>query len=307
MAIPSNAFTTYDAIGNREDLIDVITNISPVDTWFTSRTGNGKATNRYHEFQIDSLASAAANAQIEGNTKTASAITPTTRTGNYTQILSKEFMVTEDQDIFDKAGRNSETEYQTMKHMKELANDIEYALLINASAVSGDTATARQLKGVLGWITTNTYTGTATGNATYVSAANIRGVLQDVWSSGGKPSALLCGGFQKQYISTLTTSATKYVEAVGKEVVDSVSVYDTDFGRVTVNLSHILDGATDATKGTVIAFGDMALWKKAWARPVRKKEMPVAAWAKFFSIEAELTLESRQQAGSGVLKNLRIA
>lgn len=306
MTIPTNDFTTYDAIGNREDLIDVITNISPVDTWFTSNTGSGKATARYHEWQSDTLAAAAANARIEGDTKVATAVTPTSRTGNYTQILSKEFMVTETQDTVSKAGRTSETAYQTQKRMKELAMDIEYALLINASAVSGDTATARQLKGVLGWITTNTATGTATGNATPLLAANIRTSLQAIWAQGGKPQYILCGGFQKIQISTMTTTNTKYVDAPEKKVIDSVDVYDTDFGRLAVKLSHILDGATNATKGTIIIFGDMALWQKAWLRPVKKKEMPIASFSTFYSIEAELTLESRQEAGSGKMTNLSI-
>src|SRR3990172_9424745 len=131
MAIPTNNFTTYDSIGNREDLINIITNISPVDTWFTSKIGNTKATSRFHEWQTDSLASPAANAHIERDTITATAITPTTRTGCYTQILQKSFMVTNTQDVVDKAGRDTDTAYQLQKNMKELAMDIEYALLLN--------------------------------------------------------------------------------------------------------------------------------------------------------------------------------
>ena len=307
MAIPSNDTTTYDIIGMREDLIDVIVNISPVESWFTSNTANGKATARYHEWQIDTLASPAANAQIEGDTKTAAAITPTRRTGNYCQILSKEFMVTETTDAVSKAGRASETAYQTQKKMKELANDIEYALLINASAVSGTTAVARQLKGVLGWVTTNTGTGTATGNATPVLASAIRNVLQTIWAAGGKPQYILCGGFQKQGISAMTTSNTKYVDAPEKKVIDSIDVYDTDFGRIAIKLSHVLDGATNATKGTLIILGDMSLWQKAWLRPVKKTPLPIASTSTFYTIETELTLESRQEAGSGKIVNLSIA
>jgi hypothetical protein len=307
MTIPTSDYTTYDATGNREDLIDVITNISPTDAWFTSNSGSTRAKARYHEWQIDVLAAPAANAQIEGNTKTATAVVPTTRTGNYTQILSKEFMVTETQETVDKAGRASEVAYQTTKNMKELAMDIEYALLINASAVSGDTATARQLKGVLGWITGNTYTGTATGNATPLLAASITTVLALIWADGGKPQHILCGAWQKKMISAMTTSATKYVDAPTKTVVDSVNVYDTDFGRIAIHLSTVLNGASNASNGTVVILGDMGLWSKAWLRPVKKKELPIASFSSFFSIEAELTLESRNQNGSGRMYNLTIA
>ena len=79
MAIPSNTFTTYEAIGNREDLIDVITTISPVDTWVTSNTGSTRATARLHEWQKDALAAAAENITIEGDTASTTAVTPSIR------------------------------------------------------------------------------------------------------------------------------------------------------------------------------------------------------------------------------------
>lgn len=300
MAIPSNDFTTYDAIGNREDLIDVISNIAPVDTWFTSNTGSGKATARYHEWQKDTLAAAAANAQIEGNTKTATAITPTTRTGNYTQIISKEFMVTETQETVDKAGRASEVAYQTTKAMKELARDIEYALLINATAVSGDTATARQLKGVLGWLTTNVTTGTGTGTQV-LTASMLNDNLQLIWAQGGKPKNVLCGAFQKRTISGFTTPITRNVDAAQRSYTDAIDIYDSNFGKLYINLHHILN---TTAADVVVILGDMSLWKKAWLRPIKKKEMPIASFSTFYSIEAELTLESRQEAGSGKITEL---
>ena len=36
MALPTNTLATYEAIGNREDLTDVIYRISPTDTPFIS-------------------------------------------------------------------------------------------------------------------------------------------------------------------------------------------------------------------------------------------------------------------------------
>jgi hypothetical protein len=99
----------------------------------------------------------------------------------------------------------------------------------------------------------------------------------------------------------MTTSNTKYVDAPTKTVIDSVNVYDTDFGRIAIHLSTIMNAAA---AGSLVILGDMSLWQKAWLRPVRKKEMPIASWSSFYSIEAELTLESRQQNGSGKMSNL---
>lgn len=42
-------FKTYDAAGIREDLIDLITDISPTETPMLSRFAKTKATGKYHE------------------------------------------------------------------------------------------------------------------------------------------------------------------------------------------------------------------------------------------------------------------
>ena len=64
MPVPANTFLAFQAIGNREDLIDIITILSPMDTWFTSNTGSTRAISTYHEWQTDVLDTPAANAQV---------------------------------------------------------------------------------------------------------------------------------------------------------------------------------------------------------------------------------------------------
>jgi len=82
-------YKTYDATGIREDLADIIYNISPTDTPFISNVGKGSTNGTYYEWQVDSLATAANNAQVEGADAPAAAASATTRVGNYTQIASK--------------------------------------------------------------------------------------------------------------------------------------------------------------------------------------------------------------------------
>lgn len=299
MAIPANTFSTYAAIGNREDLIDVIENISPMDTWFTSNTGSGRSTARYHEWQRDALAASAANAVIEGDDATTVAIPPTTREGNYTQILRKVFQITDTQEVVDTAGRGSEVGYQTAMKIKELAKDIEYALIINASAVSGATGTARQLKGVLGWIATNVTTGTGTGTQA-LTESMLNDNLQLIWAQGGKPQNVLCGAFQKRVISAFTTN-TRDVSADSKKLTSAVDIYQSDFGTLAIRLHHEIN-TTCPEK--MIILGDMGLWKKAWLRPVKKDELARTGASRKFMIEAELTLESRAEAGSGKITEL---
>jgi len=84
--MPTHEFTTYDAIGNREDLKDFIANISPTDCPFTTGIGKAKAEAVYFEWQTDALnAPNTSNAQIEGDDTTIAAVTPTVRVGNRTR------------------------------------------------------------------------------------------------------------------------------------------------------------------------------------------------------------------------------
>ena len=90
MALPTNTFATYEAIGNREDLSDVIYRIDPTDTPFMSGIEKEKASAVNHEWQTQALAAAVTtNFQIEGDDVAADATTPTVRLGNICQISRK--------------------------------------------------------------------------------------------------------------------------------------------------------------------------------------------------------------------------
>ena len=152
MAQPTNTFDTYDSIGTRDDLSDVIHNISPTQTPFLSMAAKSKARNTLHEWQTDSLATAGQNAVIEGDDATLDASTPTVRVGNYTQISDKTVVVSGTQEATDKAGRRSEMSYQIAKRAKELKRSLawlrrgladETTFRVGTLNVLGDSHTAR--------------------------------------------------------------------------------------------------------------------------------------------------------------------
>ena len=146
MAQPTNTFDTYDSVGEREDLSDVIYSISPTDTPFISSAAKTKATAVLHEWQTDSLASAStSNAVIEGDEATLDAVTATTRLSNSSQIMDKTVVITGTQEAVDKAGRASEIAYQIAKKAKELKRDMEATITGNQAEVTGDASTARKL------------------------------------------------------------------------------------------------------------------------------------------------------------------
>jgi hypothetical protein len=299
MAVPTNAFQTYQAIGNHEDMIDLVTMISPVDTYVLSNTASVQAEGTYHEWTKDTLAAAAANAVVEGLDAAATAVVPKTRVGNYTQILRKTWNITDTQKSVKSTGGDEES-HQKMKNSKELAKDIEYALVINASSAVGASGTARQLKGILGWITTNNITGTGTGSETLTQTLFLD-ALQGAWAEGGEPNVALCGSFQKRTITNIYESLnTLNIQAEQGKVVTRVTIIDTDFGPVEVRLHRTMN--TTASDKMVIL--DMKLWRKAWLRPILPETLARTGSSTMYMMEAELTLEALAQEGNAKVTEL---
>lgn len=255
MAQLSTTFSTYDAKGIREDLSDLISDISPTDTPFQSNIGSESTGNTFFEWQTDSLASAAANAQIEGDDlgNTYTAVTATTRLGNYVQILRKDFLIARTEQVVRKAGRSDERGYQAAKAAKEMKRDWEKALLDNNAAVAGNDTTARETGGLVAWIKTNidssntnsvdpVWTTVPTGaRSDGVQRAFTETILKNVvlqcWEAGGEPSILMVGSFNKQAVSAFAGIAEQRYNAQGagpSTIIGAADVYVSDFGNLAI-------------------------------------------------------------------------
>ena len=250
MAMITGSFTTYDAKGNREDLADVIYNISPSDTPFMSAIGRTKSSNTYHEWQTDSLAAVdTANAQLEGDAFGNSTSAPTTRTGNYCQISRKEVVVSGTQRAMNPAGRKDELAYQLAKKSKELKRDMEAILTGVQGQNAGDSTTARKTRGLESWLSTNDNRGTGGADATAATAAPtdatagsmraftetiLKDVIQKVYKSGGAPSVLMVGPFNKQAVSAFTGRVGSRQNTDANQILGAASLYASDFGDLKV-------------------------------------------------------------------------
>jgi hypothetical protein len=250
MALPTNTFATYEAIGNREDLSDVIYRIDPTDTPFMTAAEREKATAVNHEWQTQALAAVdTTNAQLEGDDASTNATTPTVRLGNVCQISDKVARVTGTQRAVEHAGRDDELSYQEMLKGLELKRDMESILIgTNQAKVTGSDTTARKTASVISWLKTNTSKGATgadpsaadgTGSRTdgtqrAFTEANLKTVLQSIWISGGKPDCIMVGGFNKQVFSTFTGRATPIEDVGSKKIVAAVDAYESDFGRLKV-------------------------------------------------------------------------
>lgn len=310
-------YQTYQSIGNREDLSDVIYNISPTDTPLLNTLARGKATAVYHEWQTDSLSAATtANAAVEGADASDATMSPTTRLGNYTQIVQKTIKISGTLESVDKAGRKSEKAYQLSKASAELKRDIETILTANQGRSAGDASTARTMGAMLSWIKTNTNksSGTTAGvDPTTIGVSTrtdgtqraftetiLKDVVQKVYSSGGNPKILMVGPFQKQAVSAFAGIAAQRYMAPGNEpttIIGAADVYMSDFGTMSVVPNRFM-----RTRDALVLDPEYAA--VAYLRPFATNELAKAGDAEKTQILAELTLEMRNEAAHGIAADL---
>ena len=310
MAQPSNTFDSYDANGIREDLENVIYNISPEETPFYSSLKKVSASNTYHEWQTDTLRASADNKHIEGDDTTASAMTATSRLGNYTQIFKNAVTIPDTDEGLDKAGRSAEMAYQTLKIAKEQKLDIEKALFANNARVVGSATAARELAGAPSWMTTNiTNTGTsgsdATGDGTDArtdgtqtafTQADFDSAMQSIWENGGRPDSVYLSAYQMNIALGFTgnNNQRSAVQAGDKKVVKSLDVYVTPWGTVEFTPTR-----ENAGRDVFIMQNDM--WSCAALRPTKNTALAKTGDSTKRQVLTELTLVCKNEAASGMI------
>ena len=307
-------FTAHSAIGQREDLTDIIYDISPTETPFMSSIGKTKATAVYHEWQTDSLAAATtANAAVEGADATSATLSPTVRLGNYTQIIQKTVQVSGTLDAVNKAGRKSEKAYQLAKASAEIKRDLETILLANQGRSAGSSTTARKLGSLLSWIKTNSDVGSGgadpatigvstrtDGTQRTFTEALLKTVIAEVYSSGGSPKILMVGVTGKQKVSSFAGIAAQRYMAPSNTpttIVGAADVYMSDFGSLQVIPQRFMR-ARDAL---VIDPEYAAL---AYLRPFQTNDLAKTGDSENTQLLAEVTLEVKNEAAMGIVADL---
>lgn len=310
MAQPTNTYDSYDANGIREDLEDVIYDISPEETPFYSSMKKVSASNTYHEWQTDALRSSAANAHIEGDDTTAEARTATTRLGNYTQIFKNAVIIPDTDSGLDKAGRSAEMAYQTLKIAKEQKLDIEKALFDNNARVAGSASVARELAGMGSWVKTNVNnvgtgganpTGDGTdartdGTQTVFSQADFDTTMQEIWENGGRPDTVYLSAFQmnKALGFTGNNNQRSNVQAGDEKVIKSLDVYITPWGTVEFT-------PTRENRGRDVFITQNDMWACGVLRPTKNTELAKTGDSTKRQVVTELTLISKNEAASGAI------
>ncbi len=331
MAVPSNTRETYGAIGIREDLSNIIYNISPTDTPFLNGCGRGSADNTTFEWQTDTLKTAASNLQMEGNDYTSTAATEPRRLSNYTQISATQVQSSGTAEAVDFAGRKSTQAYQLAKRAKEMKRDMEFMLLEGTVKAAGSSGAARNTACFSTWIgttvnatsnvvaassglgLTNNGAGAAgpdgtteagTGGAdTAITIALVNNVAERIWNLGGTPDTILCGGVVKGTISSSTVGGAVVAEPRANHggsgpitAVNAVDVLVTDFGTFKV----VPDRHIPATQ---VDFIDFDLWSVDYLRPFRTETLAKSGDSVKQLLIAEYGLRAKNGNGSGQLKS----
>ena len=315
-------YQTYQSIGNREDLTDMIYDISPTETPFMSSIGKTKATGVLHEWQLDSLAAATlANAAVEGADATSATLAPTTRVGNRTQISQKTIQIAGTEETIDKAGRKSEKAYQLAKASSELKRDMEKIMLANQAATAGDSTTARTLGSLQAWLNTN-YVGTGTagslGTTARVSGTDrafteplLKVAVKSAFTNGGNPTVLMVSPTQKQVVSTFAGIAEqRYAAPANKQttIIGAADVYLSDFGTLSVVPNRFTTADDEATtgEGEQAFVLDPEYAATAFLRPFQTNELAKTGDSEKTQLLVEYTLEVKNEAAHAMVSDLSI-
>ena len=310
-------YQTYQTVGIREDLADIIYSISPTETPFMSGVAKTKATNTLHQWQTDALADVAANAAVEGADISYATLSPSVLENNYTQISTKGIQVSATNEAVTSAGRNNELAYQVAKGAKELKRDMETALLSNVAKAAGDASTARTLGGCPTWYETNVDAGAGGSGAGNGAARTdgtqraftedqLKGILVSCYNEGGNPNMIMVNAFNKQKLSGFTGGSTRFDAAEDRRLITSIDVYESDFGTMQVSPNRFIRGAngTAAKIGQDAHILDMEYWAVSFLRDFSLQTPAQTADADQRFMVAEYTLESRNEKASGLITDL---
>lgn len=323
MAVVTNTFQTTSAVGNREQLSDVVSRITPEDTPIYSMIEKVSFSGTHPEWETDDLAAPADNVQLEGDDYTFGATTPAVRVGNYTQIMRKDGIISGTQDAENNAGSVEQVKYQKLKKGIELRKDAEFSIVTANASVGGATRKSGSLST---WITSNVSRGSSGANGGYNSGTGLtvaptngdqraftKAILDSVMQQGYQNGANYKHVFVSPYVKSVfvtfmsdsNVASFRYAASSGKNnsIVANADVYEGPFGKVMVHPNRVMAG--DAGLARNAFFVDPEYLQFGWFRKIQEdKEVAKTGDAKKFVLLGEGALKVKNQKGLGVAADL---
>ena len=282
---------TYSAVGNREDLLDIITNISPDETPLMNKFGRSKVTGMVHSWLTDSLGQPGENAHLENQPFSSTPATPRVKLENYIQIFMRDCMVSDSQEAVLKAGVKSEMAYQLAKTLKMIALDVEYAIVNNDEKVQGTAV----VQGKMGGVPFFNAVEDNMVETQELTEEKLNDAIQKAWAVGGTPDICVVSGANKRIISGFTGNADRQRSADSTKIKQIVDVYESDFGLVNMVLHRLQsDDRVDLLQ--------TEYWKLAYLIPFKTYERPKDSLMNGKVVTGQLTRECRSpEANSAII------
>jgi hypothetical protein len=233
-------YTTYDQVGKKEDVSDIISSISPFATPCQSMFKNEKVTARTFSYLEDALADSQVNAAVEGADATMLSLTDATERTQNTQIMVKGFQVSATADAVATYGRAKETAHQLAKKLKEIKKDYEKAMVgVAQAAVAGNASTARKMTSVINQISTTVDAGTNATDA--MTEAKLLLAGQTAYDNGSEPDTFMIKPADAQIVAGFSAASGRNREiAQGKTLVNAIDLYVSPYGEYRVVLNREL-------------------------------------------------------------------
>lgn len=315
MAVGGQVYT-YPDVARRESLLDAVNMLDPTDTQLLSGIKQGTANNTLHEWIQETLETVDENKQPEGGEAPDDVSNDPSRPVNITQIFSRTAKISgsETADALKRVGGNRMNRELTKK-MKVLKGDIEFAIIrgsIASGVASNSAASARSLKGVKNWITTNV----TNHSGTSLTETILNDLFQMVWDKGANVDAVYTPMKGKRRISAFTAGATKNVDIKDRRLTLAVDVYESDAAKMVKLFAHRYvttgiglgdtslsgvnksDYVTTATPGFDVLGLQEDTWATAWYRKPFTKALAETGDFQKKQLITEMTLEAHQQAAN---------
>ena len=292
-------YTSYDTVGAKESVADVISNLSPSQTPFQSMIRDQKIKNRVHEWQEDSLAAVRDNAEVEGADATDATLTPTVMRQNNTQILQKTAKVSDTAEEIDNYGRDKEMAYQLRKVSKELKRDLENTLVGTGQTFNlGSNTVARRMAGVQALIDpAGKIAATASGTAALTEALHMQG-NQRLYDNGSDASIFMVKPADAVRIAAFASATGRSRDlGDGKKIVNVVNVLETPFGTQRVVMNRWL-------KADNALLTDPDNWRRLVLRNWFRRTLAKTGDATRVQIIGEFSLKHNNFLASVLLTNL---
>jgi hypothetical protein len=274
----------------REDLIDILTDVSPDENPLSTMLAKTTASQPLHQWLEDYIARpSSVSASVEGAAATYEDLVQPARRTNWTHIVSQTFRVSGTEIATEHAGMGSSYDYQASKALVNWKNKQEFAL-VRGTLASGSSGAARQMAG-LDSIITSHYTARNSGSS--LSETEFNSIVSDVWSDVGASDVfdlVLVPFGLKQKISQFTAGNTKFTYAEDKRLTRPVAVYESD-GGVHRIMAHKDVRSAAATPGPTLLAIKEDKYRIAYLRNPKREELAKDGDRRNGQIVGELTLE----------------